>query len=246
MTDKTPLSNIVAIIPAAGIGKRMGSMIPKQYINVAGKTILEHTVSALMAHPAIDTIIIAVAQHDTTIQTLPFVHNPSIHIVIGGEERSDSVYSALNFAKKNLFAKWALVHDAARPLIAYHQIDKLLSVMSDSIGKTEGYTGAILALPVKDTIKQGKIDNHTTCIDKTLPRTLLWAAQTPQLFPVDILHHAIEYCHDNQHLLTDEASAIEMMGLKIRLVEGVSSNIKLTEPDDLAYIKFMLMNQLSE
>lgn len=244
MTDKSTLSNVVAIIPAAGIGQRMGIDRPKQYLCVAGKTILEHTVNILLTHPRIKDVVIAVAKADPWIETLALSQNESIHIVTGGEERSASVLAGLNYAKANLSSYWAVVHDAARPLVTHQEMDNLFMAMLPKMNQPE-CVGAILATKVKDTIKQSHLTQDPCQIEKTVPRSRLWAAQTPQLFPVEQLAQAITYCHDNDLPITDEASAIEGIGLTTQLVEGFSSNIKLTEPSDLAFIEFMLTKDIN-
>lgn len=245
-TNQNPLPKITAIIPAAGIGQRMGSIIPKQYIKVQDKTILEHTVSALQTVKSVTDIVIAVANEDEWIKESILVNQNNVHLVTGGKERYLSVLSALQFAQQHLNSEWVLVHDAARPLVNSELIDKLINSVDFASYPNDLYAGALLAIPIKDTLKEGHQTEVGTVTSKTISRAKLWAAQTPQFYPVELLIKAIEMCKIDGQFITDEASAIEYIGLSSKLILGDASNIKLTEPSDLAFIEFMIAKKNSE
>ncbi|MGC6342240.1 2-C-methyl-D-erythritol 4-phosphate cytidylyltransferase [Bisgaard Taxon 45] len=234
MTTQTAQSkrNIVAVVPAAGIGSRMQADKPKQYLHIHGKTILEHTLSVLLAYPLIEKIILAVAPNDPYLSTLPVLTHPKIQVVAGGENRSDSVLNGLKAIKsavQNAKNVWVMVHDAARPCLTHQDLDKLVQVADPQ--------GAILAIPATDTIKRAL---HNLQIQHTEDRSQLWLAQTPQFFPVDTLTQALEQALQQGLQLTDEASAMEFAGFRPHLVAGRSDNIKVTRPEDLALAEFYL------
>ncbi|HHF1961935.1 TPA: 2-C-methyl-D-erythritol 4-phosphate cytidylyltransferase [Haemophilus influenzae] len=217
--------SIIAVLPAAGVGSRMQADKPKQYLTLLGKTLLEHTLDVMLSYPAVSKIILAVSKDDPYISTLSL--DPKIHLVEGGTMRAESVLNGLNtIAEKNA---WVLVHDAARPCLQHADIDKLLAI--------EDEQGAILAIPVTDTIKRS--DNQQ-CIVKTEDRSQLWQAMTPQFFPVDILRDALSTGIQQGANITDEASAMELAGFRPHLVAGRSDNLKVTRPEDLALAEFYL------
>jgi 2-C-methyl-D-erythritol 4-phosphate cytidylyltransferase len=218
---------IVAVVPAAGVGSRMQQDKPKQYLTINGKTILEHTVSILLEYAPITWIILAVAENDPYINQLAFIHHPKISLVCGGATRAESVLNGLkNIQQENT---WALVHDAARPCLAHEDLDKLLQIQDDN--------GAILAIPATDTIKRA--DTHQQ-IRHTEDRSQLWLAQTPQFFRADLLCNALQQAFLQGFTVTDEASAMELAGFRPHLVAGRSDNIKVTRPEDLALAEFYL------
>lgn len=219
--------NIIAIVPAAGVGSRMQADRPKQYLTIAGKTVLEHTLQQLLTYPAIQQIIVAVAENDPYIEQISLLSQDKVILVTGGERRDQSVLNALNAADPKA---WALVHDAARPCITHQDLDKLVAVQDKN--------GAILATPVIDTIKRAG-QNYT--ILQTEDRSKLWRALTPQFFPVAQLKQALQQAQTTQ--VTDEASAMELAGFKPHLIEGRSDNIKITRPEDLALATFYLAQQ---
>lgn len=228
-----PHSLYVAIVPAAGVGKRMQADCPKQYLTINSKTILEHTVEKLLSHESIDQVIIALSKEDPYFQELAIANHPQVKRVEGGKERVDSVLAGLKTVDRQKY-NWALVHDAARPCITDLDISSLID---NCIAKN---IGGILASPVKDTMKR-TLDNNL--IEKTECREQLWHALTPQFYPVDDLHQAIEHGLANQSNITDESSAIELFGLPSQVVAGRGDNIKITQPDDLAYATFILSSQ---
>lgn len=231
--------NCTALIPAAGIGQRFGSTLPKQYTVIHGKTVLEHSINCLLADPRIERIAIVLSPNDTHFAQhirLPEAHNRHIMpLYCGGQERADSVLNGI----RELFARQLikhdtplLVHDAARCCLPADALARLI----DSIATAP--TGAILALPVADTLKHSSDKQH---IDHTHPRQHLWQAQTPQLFPAGLLQTALEQA-DPRHT-TDEASAMEQLGHPVRLIQGDSRNLKLTLPSDETIVRLLLSAQ---
>ncbi|WP_116474311.1 2-C-methyl-D-erythritol 4-phosphate cytidylyltransferase [Zobellella maritima] len=221
---------ITAVVPAAGVGRRMGATLPKQYLMLAGKTVLEHTLERLLSHQALERIIVAIGPEDTHFPTLSLAHEPRISWVPGGAERADSVLNAL----RQVTSDFVLVHDAARPCLARADLDALLAA-----GRQPD--GAILACRVRDTMKRGDGQGG---IDRTVPRDELWHALTPQCFPTVPLCQALEQALNSGVAITDEASAMEWAGFRPRLVEGRSDNIKITRPEDLALAAFFLQHIL--
>ncbi len=233
--NSSTLPAITAIVPAAGIGSRMAAKVAKQYLLLGEQTVLEHTLSALLAHPRINRIVVVLHPEDDTFAQLPLAQHPQISTVIGGAERVDSVLQGLYAMPDN---HWVLVHDAARPCIQQHDIDALLSNINDV-----DFAGAILATPVIDTMKRARQEHQTPSIEHTVDRESLWHALTPQLFASADLTDAIVNAQAQQHLITDEASAMEYAGYHISLVSGDPSNIKITRPEDLALAHFFLTQQ---
>lgn len=217
--------NIVAIIPASGVGSRMNAPLPKQYLQLQGKTILEHTLSIFLEHPQISKVVVAVSQTDEYYPDIALLKSPRIQIVFGGETRADSVFNALQVLAKE---DWALVHDAARPCLKRSDLDKLLQI--------EDAHGAILATPAIDTMKRANGDK----IAHTEDRSTLWHALTPQFFPAESLKQALQSAFAKQQTVTDEASAMELAGFQPQLVSGRSDNLKITRPEDLALAEFYL------
>ncbi len=226
---------INAIVPAAGVGKRMQADCPKQYLLLNGKTILEHTINKLLSHPVIEQVVVAISDTDEYFCQLDIAHHPRVKCVAGGQERSDSVLSGLAYlAQQTDTNPWVLVHDAARPCITHQDISQLISQLELHA------VGGILAAPVRDTMKRSSVLQH---IDHTVDRENLWHALTPQMFRLQDLHQALQQALDNQQTITDEASAMELLGLSPQLVLGRSDNIKITQPEDLALAAFYLQQQ---
>lgn len=220
--------NIVAVIPASGVGSRMNAPLPKQYLKIQNKTILEYTLQAFLDHPAISRIVVAVSKNDEYYPHIALLKHPKIQIVFGGETRANSVFNALQVLDKQ---DWALVHDAARPCIKRSDLDKILQITDDN--------GAILAIPAVDTMKRA----NGTQIIHTEDRSTLWHALTPQFFNVDLLRTALSQAFSQNAVITDEASAMEFVGFKPRLIAGRSDNLKVTRPEDLALAEFYLSHK---
>ncbi len=230
-------SSLVAIVPAAGVGKRMKSNCPKQYLRLLNKTVLEHTVDKLLAHQRITKVIIALGEHDDYFAQTTLANHQQVTTVIGGQERVDSVLAALKTIEQPQNT-WVLVHDAARPCLRLSDLNKLISYCSKT------HHGALLATPVRDTMKRAQ--KNTTKVAFTENRENLWHALTPQMYPAAQLIEAIETALANGEIITDESSAIEIMGATSCLVEGSSDNIKITRPDDLALAEFILHKQYKQ
>jgi 2-C-methyl-D-erythritol 4-phosphate cytidylyltransferase len=226
--DRTPA--YWAIIPAAGTGTRMGTDIPKQYLKLAGKCILEHSAGLFCNHPKISGVVVALANDDPYWNSLTISSHIKIRTVPGGKERSHSVRNGLiELVKTARPDDWVLVHDAARPCLHPHDIDKLINQLSGHA------IGGILAIPVKDTMKRSGENNE---IAETVNRQGLWHALTPQMFRVSMLKSALDYAREIKALVTDEAQAMEIKGMQPVLVEGRPDNIKVTRPDDLSLAEY--------
>ena len=221
---------LYAVVPAAGVGSRMGAGFPKQYLSLAGQTLAEHTLNRLLSFAPIHKVVVAVSADDPWWPTLAVSRHPRIQTVAGGDARADSVRNGVAAVLDEGGADaWVLVHDMARPLIRLSDIQSLLD--------QTGPQGAILALPVVDTIKQAAEEQH---IAATLDRAHIWRALTPQLFPAQALLAALQ---GDLATITDEASAMERDGWQPGLVAGHSDNIKITVPDDLPLARFYLSRQ---
>ncbi|WP_212744492.1 2-C-methyl-D-erythritol 4-phosphate cytidylyltransferase [Thalassotalea litorea] len=225
---------VPVVVPAAGIGKRMASDIPKQYLSLAGKTILEHTVERLLSHPNISCVIIALNPQDTYFNTLPLANHKNVITVVGGDERCDSVLSGLHAVKNTVNSPYVLVHDAARPCITHHDISQLIGHCIDT------NRGGILASRVRDTMKRSSADNQITHSE---PRENLWHALTPQLFKTDELTAALIKALAEHQRITDEASAMEYCHYPADVIPGRADNIKVTQPEDLHLAEFILQQQ---
>jgi len=224
--------NYWAIVPAAGIGKRMGSDIPKQYLTLHNKTILQHTLERLDAS-LVSQIIVCIAINDIYWKQLK--PPAKVKQVAGGKERCHSVFNGLKVLKNQAKADdWVLVHDAVRPCVRPADIDKLMIILA------EHPIGGLLALPVRDTMKRG---NEEGKIIETVNRENLWHALTPQMFRFKILYEALRYALDKNETVTDEAQAIEKFGYHPVLVEGHADNIKITHPHDLVLADLFLERQ---
>jgi 2-C-methyl-D-erythritol 4-phosphate cytidylyltransferase len=231
---------LIAVVPAAGVGKRMQAHCPKQYLTFLGKTVLEHTVEHLLTHPKIIRVIIALGANDEYFPQLSLANNPQVSTVVGGKERVDSVLAGIKSINMDEFS-WVLVHDAARPCVSHDDISKLISnCLSTQIG-------GLLATPVRDTMKRSQIKNSlnkvSDLVQCTESRENLWHALTPQMYKVNELISAIENALKKELTITDESSAIELANLPSQLIEASSDNIKITRPDDLALAEFIVMKQ---
>lgn len=228
-------TKIWAAIPAAGIGARMGSTVPKQYLPLHGRTVIEHALARFLAHPDIAGVVVALAPYDSQWESLEVRRDEKLLLAPGGAERCHSVLSSLRkLAEVAAADDWVLVHDAARPCVRRADIDRMLNELR------EHPVGGILALPVRDTLKRGDPDAN---IVMTVDRTALWHALTPQMFRLQRLTDALESVIAQGIIVTDEAQAIELLGLTPRLVEGHGDNIKITRPQDLAFAELYLRHQ---
>ncbi len=229
MSSPNTLS-VIAIVPAAGVGSRMKADRPKQYLQIDQTTVLEHTINKLLSHPSIDKVVVAITEGDPYYPELAISQQDNVIRVAGGKERADSVLSALQYAASKNY-QWALVHDAARPCVHLRDIDRLIEVA------TQHKCGAILAAPVRDTMKRANKNND---IDHTVDREAMWHALTPQMFRTQQLTQALSAALEQGVAITDEASALEWQGENPALVQGSADNIKITQPEDLALAEFYL------
>jgi len=220
---------VIAVLPAAGIGSRMQADCPKQYLTIGHQTILEHAIHALLRHPRITQVIVAISPEDQLFKTLPIASDPRVLVTEGGQQRADSVLAGLQLAGN---AHWVLVHDAARPCLHPDDLERLLAITVHS------KVGGILAAPVRDTMKRAQVGQNV--ISHTVERQDLWHALTPQLFPLELLKLCLQRALDEGATVTDEASALEHCGYHPLLVAGRADNIKVTRPEDLALAAFYL------
>lgn len=277
MTDKMPLPKLWAVMPAAGVGKRFGADRPKQYLSLAGATLIEHSLSALLGFRTEDgrsmsAVMVALSSEDEAFQSLAIhktrIAGSRLMSCLGGAERADSVLAGLE-ALADLADEddWVLVHDAARPGLSAADLQALIDTAeaveteeaeemkqaASARKRIEGdrpMSGAILAIPVADTIKRAAQTTSATaqadCIDTTVDRSGLWRAQTPQMFRFGILRKALKQGLAQGLAITDEASAIEALGLSPALVLGSEANLKVTRPEDLALAGFYLEQSNTE
>jgi 2-C-methyl-D-erythritol 4-phosphate cytidylyltransferase len=223
-----------AVIPAAGVGSRMQADRPKQYLPLHGKTVLEHTLARFLEHPQISGVVVALSEEDPWWQELALQH-PKLYVALGGAERCHSVLNALNALLSQADEMdWVLVHDAARPCLRREDIDHLINALH------EHPVGGLLGLPVADTVK--RTGNDDTVLE-TVPREHLWRALTPQMFRLGELRAALESALEQGHLVTDDASAMELAGKAPKMIEGHGDNIKITRPQDLALAELYLAQQ---
>ncbi|MBA1189716.1 2-C-methyl-D-erythritol 4-phosphate cytidylyltransferase [Pseudomonas entomophila] len=225
-----PLPRFWAVVPAAGVGARMAADRPKQYLAVAGRTVLEHTLACFLEHPALLGVVVSLANDDPYWPHLPCANDGRIRRAPGGRERADSVLNALQVLQAQGAGDedWVLVHDAARPNLARSDLDRLLSMLADDP------VGGLLAVPARDTLKCAGADGR---VSATLDRSTVWQAFTPQMFRLGTLHRALADCLVAQVAVTDEASAIEWSGQAPRLIEGRGDNLKVTRPEDLDWLR---------
>jgi 2-C-methyl-D-erythritol 4-phosphate cytidylyltransferase len=227
-----------AVIPAAGIGSRMGSAIPKQYLGFHGKTVIEHTLDRLLAQTEIDGAILVLDEDDRRWERLGYEASKPLFIAAGGNERQHSVYSGLTTLQYRCGDDCiALVHDAVRPLVSSRDLSRVIQAAR------EHPAGAILAAPVTDTLK---LENRNGEIGSTLSREGLWRALTPQVFHLQPLLQAHKRVIDEERQVTDDAEAVELAGYAPRLVSGSAINLKITMPEDLSLAEALWLHQRDE
>ncbi len=226
------MAGIWAVVPAAGRGTRFGGATPKQYLLAGDRVLLAHTLEALLSHPVVAGVMVVVAENDADWPGWQSLADKPILTCIGGATRASSVLAGLHALPDDVRADdFVLVHDAARPNLAAADLGRLLEV-----GRADP-VGAILAAPVRDTLKRAGDDGG---IDATEPRERLWRALTPQLFRRYQLARALQEAADAGVDITDEAMAMERQGLRPLLVEGSEDNFKVTTPADLSRFEFVL------
>lgn len=231
------------VVPAAGVGSRMGAGRPKQYLPLLGRTVIEWTLDRLAAFPGIQGMVVVVSPEDrewSAVETRLRERSwwGRVKVVPGGRERVDSVRNALAaLCQAGADDDWVLVHDVARPCVRHADIARLIEAVGDSAA------GGLLAGPVADTMKRS---NPSGGVEATVPRDRLWRAYTPQMFPCATLLRAIDQALQAGWPVTDESSAMEQAGHAPRLVQGHDDNIKLTYPRDLELAALFLQRVLRE
>ncbi|GMR07159.1 MAG: 2-C-methyl-D-erythritol 4-phosphate cytidylyltransferase [Gammaproteobacteria bacterium] len=223
--------NTWVVIPAAGSGSRMGGDTPKQYLPLAGRTVIEHALSIFCKHGSITGIYVATASQDPHWHTLDISCGKILQRVDGGEQRCHSVMNALLAMDQAGDNDWVLVHDAARPCLSRADLDHLMNELSDEP------VGGLLGVAVHDTMKRTDNDHRVL---QTVDRDNLWHASTPQMFRYGLLKSALASALENDYLVTDEASAMELAGHSPVMVQSQDGNIKITRADDLALAEFYL------
>ena len=231
-----PNLKLWAIIPAAGSGSRFSKTELKQYQNIAGLTVLDHTVARLNQLP-LTGYVLAIGEQDNVAQTLALTNQEKAHFCLGGAERVHSVLNALQYLSSIANDDdWVFVHDAARPCVSQLCLENLVQSAVNS------EQSAILAIPVRDTLKRVET---APLISTTVDRSTLWQAQTPQIAKLGVLKNAIEQALAAGATITDEASALEFFGEHVNVVQGRSDNIKITYPDDLELARLILASQVN-
>jgi 2-C-methyl-D-erythritol 4-phosphate cytidylyltransferase len=222
------MSEFHALVPAAGFGARMGNELPKQYLPLAGQPMIFHALNTLCSCTEIATVFVVLAPGDTQFHSYDWSRfgDKLQTLYCGGAMRADTVLNGL-LASELEPDDWVLVHDAARPCLTQAHLSKLIAELRDDA------VGGILAVPVADTLKRA---DDAGRIARTEDRAGLWQAQTPQMFRAGLLAQALQQCS----AVTDEASAVEALGLQPKLVLSESTNFKVTYPQDLLLAELLL------
>ncbi len=216
----------------------MGSPVPKQYLPLADRTVIDHTLDRLVNHPRVAGVFVAVSKDDSRWAETGFAAHPRIVRVQGGRERCHSVMNALQALMSRADGQdWVLVHDAARPCVRPEDLDRLIESLTDHP------SGGLLGMPVRDTMKRADSD---LAVRQTLSREGLWHAFTPQMFRLRSLHDALSDALRRGLRVTDDASAMELAGHRPLMVEGRGDNIKITRAEDLRLATFYLAQQEQE
>lgn len=218
------------IIPAAGVGNRMATAIPKQYLPLCGKPTISHSIQTFFSCPRVASIHLALSPEDYFWRNLTLDTNSRLHLhYTGGDSRSETVQNTLEAIRSQVDDDdWILVHDAARPGLTVPLLDDLLNKLQDDP------VGGLLALPLADTLKQSNVDARVV---NTIPREALWQAQTPQMFRYILLKDALGNFDGTP---TDEAQAVEALGLQPKLVVGSLRNMKITYPQDVELMELLM------
>jgi len=250
--------NYVVVIPAGGIGSRFSATaqanqqnsddikpLPKQLRQLSGKTVLEHAVSSFISDEDCQAIVIAALESHHAQIELIFKFESKVSVVLGGASRAESVQAGLNaLAEEYTDLDWVMVHDAARPNLRLQDIDNLKECISEHVKvKSDVPFGAILATASQETVKLARLIEHNAIIHKTLDRSMVWQAKTPQAFRLGDLKLALNKVMEFGEAVrnvTDEAAAMERLGAQVHLVEGRNDNIKLTQQTDWHLLEYAL------
>jgi 2-C-methyl-D-erythritol 4-phosphate cytidylyltransferase len=213
----------------------MGGATPKQYLPLGGRTVIDHALERLLQHPSIAGVVVVLGAQDEWWPTTAFASHPAVMRAAGGVERCHSVRNGLGeLGGRAAEHDWVLVHDAARPCLRPEDLERLIS------GVSEHPVGGLLGVPVRDTMKRTDASGG---VRETVPREHLWHAFTPQMFRLGVLRDALDLALDQDHEVTDEASAMEFAGHRPLMIEGHADNLKVTRPEDLALAGFYLSQQ---
>ena len=227
----------IAVIPAAGSGQRMGADIPKQYLTCLGKPLIWYALNQLQQCVWIERVYVSLSTDDSYWSSMIGDQFSKVVTVKGGATRAESVLNGLAEASLNHDPNiWTLVHDAARPCLFDHDLQGIKEAL-----EAETCDGVILADKVHDTVKQQSSDQM---IARTVDRTLLWRAQTPQVFQLTSMQSAL--VNADLSLVTDEASAMELVGANVQLLQGDQRNIKVTRPQDLSLVSLYLAQEVQK
>jgi len=233
-------SVIWAIIPAAGAGSRMQTAIPKQYLPLRNRPVLAHTLERICGYSRVRGVLVGIAAHDShwhSMQMGAAKLRAFLGTFQGGAQRAHTVLNGLDaLSNRAQEDDWVMVHDAVRPCVRHADIDALIAA-------TGGSDGALLALPVSDTVKRADADGR---VEQTISRNGLWRALTPQIFRYDALRQALHATIARGDDVTDEASAMERAGLRPRVIAGHADNVKITVAGDVALAEFILARQEQE
>jgi len=228
-----PKTRYWAVVPAAGIGARMGATCPKQYLPLLGRPVIAHTIARLCAWPRLAGVIVGLACDDVYWAEAG-IECSHLRTYIGGAERAATVLLGLKELEAQASLNdWVLVHDAVRPCITHADLERLCTAVGDDP------EGGLLGAPVPDTLKR-VADGRVTV---TVPRADLWRAFTPQMFRFGQLVQALTQAQAEGREITDEAAAVEAIGARPRMVQGSPDNIKITVPEDLALADMILRRQ---
>jgi 2-C-methyl-D-erythritol 4-phosphate cytidylyltransferase len=232
------MPNYLALVPAAGSGSRIGGGLPKQYQSLGGRPMLVHALRALHRHPKIGRLYLVLSPDDVWFERFDWGEFGDALEVLrcGGDSRARSVLNGLLALSGKVGADdWILVHDAARPCLTRDAIDRLIAEAGDDPA------GGLLAEPLADTLKRAGDDGHVL---RTEPRDGLWRAQTPQMFGYALLLRALQ--QGTLDGVTDEASAVERLGLRPKLVRSGATNLKVTYGEDLRLAEQILQSQAGQ
>jgi len=225
-------SRFWVVIPAAGTARRMQSSVPKQYLVLRGRSVIEWSVAPFLARSDCAGVVVVLAADDRRWSALALSNDLRVNTALGGAERSVSVRQGLASLRGRAEPDdWILVHDAARPCLSHSDLDRLIDTVRGHA------VGGLLAAPVIDTLKKSGSDG---CVESTVDRAELWRALTPQMFRCELLEKALAHASNQSTMITDESQAVELLGLRPLLVAGSADNLKITVPEDLRRAEHIL------
>lgn len=232
------MDKYIAIIPAAGQGKRMGAGMNKQFLHVAGEPIIVHTLRFFEEDDLCEEVVLVVnkEERETMLELVKTFRLQKVQAIVnGGRERQQSVYNGIVYVSEKKKDGIVLIHDGARPFVTKTMVEALVKKVLQS-------EAATVAVPVKDTIK--RVENNK--VVETLKRESLWAIQTPQAFKLSLIKKAHEQAEEEGVLGTDDASLVERLGVSVCITEGDYRNIKLTTPEDLIFAEAIMQERMRD